>query len=465
MVVSRVEGVLAQRSNAVLGVGSGQDFTTLPQDLETLASEPQTVLTNFRAKKARAQSAIGVELNNAHTDFARANRDYRAFRIQHQLTDTEPSYDNVFWRKVFWLALLFVVEVAANGWIIGQAAPGGLVQGWTTALMISVLVVLTGSLIGAGPWRYLSHRGAGGRGFMHRLWAAPSLVLGGALLLVFAFYIAHYRYALSHSALDAPVPDNILTSIMTDPLQPFQQLESLLLFVIALLIGIFSIARGAHWDDPYPGYGPRHRRVEEARERAQEIALRLSSEVDEAKDAADEALTEIAAKSTEMVSALRRAIARTQDNAAEWDFTAAQIIAEGRDAIELYREANAKARSAGKPRYFAGNPFVDVEPPKSAEVLEALTTAFSRATSNITVCKSQIAGARAQLEAEYHSFYDDELSPFLKGIENAAAVSVRTEFADVPIETFRHPAPPADGTEDDEAPKEVFAFKRRRGQR
>ena len=73
--------------------------------MEALADEPQTVLTQFRARKARAQSAVELELNNAQADFARAYRDYRAFRIRHRLTETEPSYDNVFWRKVFWLAL------------------------------------------------------------------------------------------------------------------------------------------------------------------------------------------------------------------------------------------------------------------------------------------------------------------------------------------------------------------------
>src|SRR6185436_17856236 len=143
--------------------------------------------------------------------------DYRAFRIRHRLTETEPSYDDVFWRKVFWLALLCTVEVAANGWIIGQASVGGLLQGWATALMISVLVVLTGSILGMGPWRYRNYRGANWTGRLHSLWALPSLVLGGGMLLLFAFYIAHYRYALSHSALDAPVPDNILTSILTRP--------------------------------------------------------------------------------------------------------------------------------------------------------------------------------------------------------------------------------------------------------
>ncbi|MGD9966547.1 MAG: hypothetical protein AB7T59_08510 [Hyphomonadaceae bacterium] len=431
MVVSRIEGAISQKANELLGVGSSHDFTTLPQDLETLAGEPQTILTGFRAKKARAQAALGLELKAAHTDFARAYRDYRAFRIQHQLTETEPHYDNVFWRKVFWLALLFVIEVAANGWMIGQAAPGGLVQGWTTALMISVLVVLTGSLLGAGPWRYLNFRGADGNGFRHRLWAAPTFALGAGLLLLFAFYIAHYRYALSQTALDAPVPDNILTSIAMQPFQPFQQLESLLLFVIALLIGVFAVARGVHWDDPYPGYGPRHRRMEEARERSLEIAQQLSADIDTAKIEADHAFNAIAQKSGSAVGALRQAIAKTQDNAATWDFTAAELIAQGRDAIDIYRAANIAARTAKPPAYFEDDPFDDVEPPSSEDVLQTLTSAFSRATANITACKSQLAGARAQLEAEYHSFYDDELTPFLKNIENNATVAVRGEFADV----------------------------------
>src|SRR5262245_45761606 len=184
MIVSRIDGALKQRSNEILGVGSGQDFTTLPQDLEALAGEPQTILTQFRAKKARAQSAVGLELNAAQTDYARAYRDYRAFRITHQLTETEPHYDTVFWRKIFFLALLFIVEVAAHGWMIGQASPCGLVQGWTPALMISVLVVLTGSLLGAGPWRYLDYRGADGKGFVQRVWAIPALVIGGGLILL-----------------------------------------------------------------------------------------------------------------------------------------------------------------------------------------------------------------------------------------------------------------------------------------
>lgn len=473
MIVSRVEGAIMQRSNEVLGVGSVQDFTTLPQDLESLASEPQTTLTQFRAKKARAQSAVGLELTSAQTDFARAYRDYRSFRIQHQLTETEPSYDNVFWRKVFWLALLFIVEVAANGWMIGQASPGGLVQGWSTALMISVLVVLTGSLIGAGPWRYLNYRGADGRGHFHRIWAVPALVVGSGLLLLFAFYIAHYRYALSHSSLDAPVPDNILTSISTAPFQPFQQLESLLLFVIALLIGIFAVARGAHWDDPYPGYGPRHRRMEDTRERAEELAQRLSVDIDEAKEEADQALAAIASQSTGQVAALRQAIARTQDNAAAWDFTSAQMISEGRDAVEIYRDANRAARTSRAPGYFSTDPFEDIEPPSSQEVLENLRTAFARATSNITVCKSQIAGARAQLESEYHSFYDDELAPFLKGITDSANIHVRSEFADVQTESRRRVdlQPPAadgvaeEGEEAEESPREIFTLRRRKGGR
>ena len=156
----------------------------------------------------------------------------------------------------------------------------------------------------------------------------------------------------------------------------------------------------------------------------------LSHEIDAAKEASDAALVGVASKSSELVSALRRAIARTQDNAAAWDYTAAQMLVDGRDAIAIYRDANTEARSSAPPAYFAQDPFANLKPPSSAEVLQQLTSAFSRATANITACKSQIAGARAQLEAEYHSFYDDELTPFLKDIENNATVHARTEFTD-----------------------------------
>ncbi len=460
MVVSRIDAALNQHSNAMLGIGSGQDFTTLPQDLESLAGEPQTILSQFRAKKARAQNAVGLELNHAQADFARAYRDYRAFRIQHGLTETEPRYDDVFWRKVFLLALMFIVEVAANGWVIGQASPGGLVQGWTTALMISVLVVLTGTLIGMGPWRYLNYRGGDGKGKLHRIWAIPATIVGGGLLVLFAFYVAHYRYALSHTTLDAPAPDNILTAIATRPFEPFEQLESLVLFVVALLIGIFAVARGVYWDEPYPGYGHRHRKVEEARERTREIAQTLSREVDVAKDECDRALLDIGNNSTAAVGALRRAIARTQDNAAEWDYTAATILDAGREAIRIYRNANVQTRTTQPPSYFRTDPFGKAAPPTSTQVLEMLQAAFSRATANITACKSQLAGARAQLEAEYHSFYDDELTPFLKGIADAAHASARMEFVDqaeAPLERPQQaPLAPPKNDDSPETPKPLW---------
>lgn len=427
-VVSRVEAALAQRSSALLGVDAAQDFSTLPHDLETYAGEAQTALTQFRAKKARAQSSVQIELTNAHTDYERAFRDYRAFRKSHALTETEPSYDNVFWRKVFWLALMFTIEVAANGWVIGQASQGGLVQGWTTALMISILVVLTGTLVGMGPWRYLNYRGHDGRGRLHMAWAVPCVIIGGLALLLFAFYVAHYRYALSHAALDAPAPDNILTSIATNPFQPFQQLESLLLFTVALLIGIFAVARGAHWDDPYPGYGPRHRRMEDARERTRETAQSLSAQIDAAKDAADATLNDLSNKSQSSVGALRQALGRSQDNASAWDTEAADIINVGREAIGIYRDANEDARSDHAPGYFASDPFGN--PASGMSIVDGLDSTLARCTAAITQCKSQIAGARAQLEAEYHSFYDDELAPFLKGVATRAAARVQGEFAD-----------------------------------
>ncbi|GAM98469.1 hypothetical protein U91I_02102 [alpha proteobacterium U9-1i] len=435
--VERIEGALAQRSRELLGVASAEEFRSLPEELEALATEPQTVLTQFRGKKARAQSSAQIELANAQADFERSYHGYRNFRRQHGITDGEPRYDDVFWRKVFWLALLFVVEVVANGWVIGQASSGGLVQGWTTALLIGLLVVLTGSLLGAGPFRYMNYRGEDGRGHLHRLWAIPAMVFGVIALIFFAFYVAHYRAAVANAPLDAPVPDNILSSIGSAPFAPFEQLESLALFVIALMIGIMSIGRAAYWDDPYPGYGPRHRRMMQARDRTQELAVQLAEDIDEAKDVADQALSDVSTNSQRAITKIRQALSKAQDNAAVWDVEAAAILETGRDALDVYREANGQARGTAEPRHFAIDPFEHIEVESGASMVAALEAALSRSTAGITQCKSQLAGVRAQLESEYHSFYDDELSPFLRGVADSAAAKVKDEFADVPLEDRR----------------------------
>ena len=56
-IVARIKSELATRSKRLLGVSNAGDFSALPQELETLAGEPQTILTQFRGRKARAQSA------------------------------------------------------------------------------------------------------------------------------------------------------------------------------------------------------------------------------------------------------------------------------------------------------------------------------------------------------------------------------------------------------------------------
>ncbi|MBL8551218.1 MAG: hypothetical protein JNJ73_14625 [Hyphomonadaceae bacterium] len=429
-VVSRVHTELSSESRRLLGDRSAEDFTSLPQELETLAAEPQTVLTSWRGKRARAQSTVQAQLDHAYTDFQRAYQAYRSFRRNHGLQETEPRYDTIFWRKIFWLTLLFVIEVAANGWVIGQASPGGLIQGWTTALMISVLVVLTGTLIGMGPWRYLNYRGENGKGRVHLLWALPAVLVGVGALLLFAFYVAHYRSQLAASSIDSPAPNYILTAIRTTPFAPFEQLESVVLFVVALLIGFLSIMRGANWDDPYPSYGALHRRMMEERDRTQGVAEGLAAQVDAAREEASTALRDVGERAQTAMGALRDALARARQGAGEWDRTVDSVIANGDEAIATYRSANRRTRQTPEPRYFDEDPFAGLNIVSSQQIVSALDRAVAQAVTNYTNVRSQLAGAQAQLETEYKAFYSDELAPFLRGVSDEAATKVKEEHAD-----------------------------------
>ena len=61
-IVDRVDAELQKRADGVIGAGSSTDFSGLQRDLETLSGEPKTALAQFRAKKARAQQALGIIL-------------------------------------------------------------------------------------------------------------------------------------------------------------------------------------------------------------------------------------------------------------------------------------------------------------------------------------------------------------------------------------------------------------------
>ena len=172
----------------------------------------------------------------------------------------------------------------------------------------------------------------------------------------------------------------------------------------------------------------------------------LAVEIDGARAAANAEFTEVSAKAQQGVGALQDALARARENGAEWDRQAGALIAIGREAIEIYRTANRSKRNTPAPRHFSQDPFESVKPVASAALIAALETALPKAVSTNIQFKSQLAGARAQLETEYKAFYSDELTPFLKTISNTATARVRDEIEIDMAQTIGS-APRAEGDE------------------
>jgi hypothetical protein len=204
----------------------------------------------------------------------------------------------------------------------------------------------------------------------------------------------------------------------------------------------------------------------EQRDRTEELALSLSDEVDRAKDEADAAMAQVTQKAQSTIGGLRDALSRAENGGEGWDRNNAELIAEGRAALELYRDANANARTTPEPGYFNDDPFRAMTPPSGASVIASLESALARSTQKITQTKSQLAGARAQLEAEYQSFYEDELSPYLKTMSGDAAKRVRDEFASSAqdVEPMRLSVIEA-GESDDEGESEPEPVRVRRSRR
>jgi hypothetical protein len=206
------------------------------------------------------------------------------------------------------LAFLILLEAAINGVLFAETSDQGLFGGWLEALVLSITNVGAAFLLGRLLLPQL-HR----RGFVLRL-AAAIITLAGVFALVSVNLIgAHYRdfraeFARADLAAGAPLTPRAETAIVlpgprwnaaakptkpggpdTRPAQPaqpeqkkmptereairkalqapldLQSFTSVFLLVIGLCGATVAVWDGYKFDDPYPGYGKRHRRYLEAR--------------------------------------------------------------------------------------------------------------------------------------------------------------------------------------------------------
>jgi hypothetical protein len=200
-------------------------------------------------------------------------------------------------------------------------------------------------LLGLGLARWINYRNLVVRFFAFLLTAA-----GIALLLGLHAFAVHFR------DVPATVPETdvfpaAIASLIQEPWHVSDE-ASIYLFGLGMLFGLVAFWKGCTFDDPYPGYGPMHRREVAAREAYSEVHAELFDELGEIKDRAVKELDDAIAKIPVFPQHAEKI--RSQRAALIESFRAYETAAEAaaNQLLARYRTANRKARKTPPPAYF-----------------------------------------------------------------------------------------------------------------
>lgn len=262
----REEEINHQREQQLTKVSSA--VTKLSQDASDWITAHKPDPLNEARLKADVEAALADALAKFRRRFEETRQEFSDSLIQYQDFREENALRRhaevpLFFLKPFVILLsLLLFETLVNSAIFAGISAQGLIGGWVTAVMISVVNILMGLVFGMLVVRYA---------LFWDDWRRYALIGGGVFLILcaafFNLYVAHFR-EVAEQALIANASGEIALSRSLAPqfgdawphfLQNPLNLGTVLgvaLFVIGLCIFGWATYEGYKgFTDPYPGFG------------------------------------------------------------------------------------------------------------------------------------------------------------------------------------------------------------------
>jgi hypothetical protein len=388
----RIEGARRRADDACAAEARTYDERIAALDFEgrfaVIGQAAPAAVGEFASEAAQGRDELHA-LRRALRD-AEGERD--AFRKRHGIhRPARRSGGGARILKIGLVGALLVAEIALNGTFLSRGNEMGLAGGAVEATAFAALNVGVAFLAGLHAARLTVHRNWGLKA------VGAAAVLGTlALALLLNLALAHYRESMGPEVADA---GRAVIQRLRDAPLGLEDLKSWLLFGIGLLFAAVAFGDGVALDDPYPGYGAVEARLARAHEayidRKAALMERLADIRDEAMDALNEAGRDLAVRRSEHDAILDARSRLARHHAGHVD----ALEAVGQRLSTRYREANARARKAPAPPWFA-------EPFRLARTEPVQGVGEGTAREDL---RAAIAGAQGILDsnvAAVHQAYD-----------------------------------------------------------
>jgi hypothetical protein len=249
--------------------------------------------------------------------------------------------------KIGVLAILFIIEVVINGSFLAKANLGGLLGGAAQAVTFAALNILASFFWGLVLIRLINRRN-----YFLKLIGLLSFLAYLAFAVALNLTLSHLREIPPAVSVHGDVGQEVLHRLITAP-HALTDINSWVFFSIGFIFSLIAMADGLLFFDPYMGYAGLERRwIEATKQFAQarsELIERLRDIREDATDVMNEAARDLAVRRSEYDSLLQGRGRLAQRFSQHQN----QIEQAARALLEIYREANRRARSTPAPDYFA----------------------------------------------------------------------------------------------------------------
>jgi hypothetical protein len=279
----------------------------------------------------------------AKAKFARA--DYERFRGEHGLARSA-KYPSTAYSLLQWslIALLLLIESAANGTFFARGNDLGLVGGWSDAVIFAAVNIAVALIFGRTAGRYIGHRDKSKRSL-----ALLGLIGWALFTIAFAMFVGHYRDALESQAEDAF--STAVASITSSPLG-FHSVHSWVLLFAGCIFGVIALFDSRAMDDPYPGFGAVVRAADEAEDEYEDERKSYLEEIQEAYETAVSDMARKARDSGKRMADSERILVDLKALSGSYRQHLTYLEGVGNNLLQLYRDANKRARSTKAPISF-----------------------------------------------------------------------------------------------------------------
>ena len=306
--------------------------------------------------QATADQSVS-DINKQRAEYEDAARDLRAFRQDHGLSRVAhyPISQAAHW---LWIPVAAIIETFVGANLLGSVSRGGVIEGWMVALVLTLVNILLG--VGAGQiWR-LTHYQWG----FKKIFAYCLSVFFVAIALIWNNVAGHVRdvYVRAEKSGQLEALDEAFATayrtMVENPL-PWESLQSAGLALVGIAVFFLTMYKMYTADDPFPGYGSKHRKAEEllqryqdylndARENFESVRNQVNVEIDEFKDRFE-------MDQSSWINSLHKVHITTKDypvNLSQFNRYLAYLIA-------AYRDANLAARTTPPPPFFSRVPTIN----------------------------------------------------------------------------------------------------------